>query len=137
MGGSAREAASAIAQMGYLHVCTIHTLVVSSAIVDIRAMTPEDEIDYGGGVLETRLSAAIRDPGVSAETIRQLVCALVDKMKAGGAPPEKVLLAVKRALRGDGEVIAVGAKRTPQMTNQEFVQQAVTWCIKRYYADST
>jgi hypothetical protein len=100
-------------------------------------MTPEDEIDYGGGVLEARLSAAIRDPGVSEETIRQLVCALVDKMKAGGAPPEKVVLAVKRAVRGDTEVVAVGAKRTPQRTNQEFVQQAVTWCIKRYYADST
>jgi hypothetical protein len=93
-----------------------------------------DDVD----VLKANLSVAVREPGFPAEKLRELVCALVDKMKAMGAPPEKVVVAVKQAVLNENEVVALGAKRTLQEIGirQEILQQALSWCIQRYYGAS-
>jgi len=100
-------------------------------------MTPDVEIRADVDVHKAKLSAAVTEPGVSAERICDLVCALVDSMKAAGSPPEKVVIAVKQAVLGDREVVADGAKRILHGTRrrQELLPQALTCCIQQYYRE--
>lgn len=80
--------------------------------------------------IAAQLSAVVRQPGVPPEKIRELVCALVDKMKAEGAPPEKVVIAVKQVVLQD---IAIRATKDPVKGPEKLLEQALSWCIGRYY----
>jgi hypothetical protein len=51
------------------------------------------------------------------------VCAVVDNMKAGGATPERTLIAIKR-LAADAGV---------QWTEHRLFGQIINWCVRRYY----
>jgi hypothetical protein len=83
-------------------------------------------------VLKARLSAAVKQPDIPLEKVRELVCALVDKMKADGAPPEKVIIAVKLSVLHDAPVRATPFSH--QLTRQEkILERALGWCIQRYY----
>jgi hypothetical protein len=97
------------------------------------------EHDAGGddvNVLKARLSAAVAQPDIPLEKVRELVCAIVDKMKAGGAPPEKVIIAVKMAVLLDVTVRA--ALYSHQLTRREkLLEQALGWCIQQYYGGAS
>ena len=83
-------------------------------------------------VLKARLSAAVTQNDPPLEKVRELVCALVDKMKADGAPPERVVIAVKLAVLGDTTLRAL--PNSHQLTDPEkLLEQALGWCIRRYY----
>ncbi len=91
--------------------------------------------DVGGddtNALKAQLTAAVARPDIPSAKVRELVCALVDKMKAEGAPPEKVVIAVKSAVLGDRALRAV--PDPGQLKEAEKVlQQALSWCIQQYY----
>ena len=95
--------------------------------------------DAGGddvNVLKARLSAAVAQPDIPLEKVRELVCAIVDKMKAGGAPSERVIIAVKMAVLLDVTVRA--ALYSHQLTRREkLLEQALGWCIQRYYGGAS
>jgi hypothetical protein len=95
-------------------------------------MTEHGVGDDDLNVLKGQLAAAARQDGVPFEKVHELVCALVDIMKADGAPPEKVIIAVKLAVLRD-----VTVRATPyshQVTRQEkLLDQALGWCIQQYY----
>jgi hypothetical protein len=82
--------------------------------------------------LQAQLTAGVTQHDIPLEKVRALVCALVDKMKADGAAPEKVIIAVKLAVLRDVTVRA--APYSYQLTRQEkLLEQALGWCIQRYY----
>ena len=57
-------------------------------------------------------------------------------MKADGAPPEKVIIAVKLAVLRDATVSA--APYSHQFTRQErLLEQALCWCIQQYYGGAS
>ena len=97
------------------------------------------EHDAGGddvNVLKARLSTAVAQPDIPLEKVRELVCALVEKMKADGAPPEKVIVAVKMAVLLDVTVRA--ALYSDHLTRQEkLLDQALAWCIQQYYGGAS
>ncbi len=94
-----------------------------------------DEHEYVGtdtNVLKAQLRVAASRQDVAAENVRRLVCALVDKMKADGAPPEKVVIEVKMAFLGGATMRA--ANNQNQLRDRErFLAEAVSWCIQQYY----
>ena len=55
------------------------------------------------------------------------VCAVVDDMKAGGATPERILIAIKR-LAADAGV---------QWMEHRLFGQIINWCVRRYYPPPT
>jgi len=55
------------------------------------------------------------------------VCAVVDDMKAGGAMPERILIAVKR----------VAADAGVQWMEHRLFGQIINWCVRRYYPPPT
>jgi hypothetical protein len=63
--------------------------------------------------------------------IRELVCALVDKMKVEGAPPEKVVVTVKVAVLGP--TVRTDPNSHQPNSRQKLLEQALGWCIERYY----
>jgi hypothetical protein len=82
--------------------------------------------------LQAQLTAGVTQHDIPLEKVRALVWALVDKMKADGAAPEKVIIAVKLAVLRDVTVRA--APYSHQLTRQEkLLEQALGWCIQRYY----
>jgi hypothetical protein len=83
-------------------------------------------------LLKARLRAAVSQRDVAIESVRELVCALVEKMKAEGAPPEKVVIAVKAAVLGNIPVRAHPRSRRVAET-QALLEKALTWCIHQYY----
>jgi hypothetical protein len=100
--------------------------------MDIGAMTEHDAGGDDVNVLKARLSAAVSQPDIPLESVRELVCALVDKMKVDGAPPEKVIIAIKMSVLLDVTVRAT--LYSHQLTGREkLLDQALGWCIQRYY----
>ena len=95
-------------------------------------MTEHDVSVDDINVLKAQLAAAARQPGVPLEKVHGLVCALVDMMKSAGAPPEKVIIAVKEAIFG-GTTITATFNRDRLTDQEQLLDQAVVWCIKRYY----
>jgi hypothetical protein len=98
---------------------------------------PDDAPDGGTqtNALKSQLSAAITKSEVEQEKVRALVCALVDQMKAEGAEPQKVVIAIKSAVLGDTTM-----KAAPDSTHlketEKMLQRALTWCLERYYRDA-
>jgi hypothetical protein len=57
--------------------------------------------------------------------LQRRVSAAVDEMKAAGALPERVIIAIK-GLASDTGV---------QWSDNELFSQLATWCVDRYYAE--
>ena len=74
---------------------------------------------------EFRPNAYTIEPSMLAP-LRPKVCAVVDELKAAGAAPEHVLLAVKG--------IAFGAMKGPYTTL--VVDRMVKWCLEQYFKES-
>jgi hypothetical protein len=90
--------------------------------------------DFAGddmNALKARLSAAATRANSDAGELRTIVCALVDRMKSEGAPPEKVLVAVKHAFMGASE--ANHPSRATLAESARTLSEAVSWCIEQYY----
>ncbi|MEA2763472.1 MAG: hypothetical protein QOD47_2756 [Gemmatimonadaceae bacterium] len=81
--------------------------------------------------LKARLSAAAARVDLAPAELRALVCALVDRMKSEGAPPEKVLIAVKNAFNDAST--ANHPSREALAESARTLSEAVTWCIEQYY----
>ena len=89
-----------------------------------------------GGALEVRLSV-IRFP-LSEPTEREiyhLVSAYVAELKALGFPPERVIIAVKRAANEAGLYSTVRVTGISHDLNDadKLLVDMVRWCIERYY----
>jgi predicted RNase H-like nuclease len=112
------------------YACTQH------GDAEIHAM-PDDTIDGGNrtNALKSQLNAAVTKAEVEQDKVRSLVCALVDQMKAEGAEPQKVVVAIKSAILGDTTV-----KAAPDSTHlketEKMLQRALSWCLERYYGDA-
>ena len=69
---------------------------------------------------------------VQLAEIRQRVCAIVDKMKNDGAPPEKVVVAVKAAVLSIMRPLETLAP-AEFLQAERMLQQALSWCLDQYY----
>ncbi|MFL5483243.1 MAG: hypothetical protein ACJ8AK_13770 [Gemmatimonadaceae bacterium] len=82
----------------------------------------------------SQLRAAVERPVVEPAEVRELVREVVSSLKKKGAPPEAVIVTVKRAVLGDTPLI------TPSVAQRErdkLVDDAVVWCVRDYYAADT
>ena len=69
---------------------------------------------------------------VDKPRIQELVNAIVDRMRSEGAPPERVVIAVKSAIvTGLGPTASPDpAKRTD---SEKLLRDCLGWCLQRYY----
>jgi hypothetical protein len=100
--------------------------------MDIHAMIDDTPGGTKTNGLKNQLSEAVSRSGVEENTVRALVCALVDQMKSEGAEPQKVVIAVKSAMLGDTTVKASPDSAHLKET-EKMLQRALTWCIEQYY----
>jgi hypothetical protein len=66
---------------------------------------------------------------VQLEELRQTITQTTRVLKSAGEPPERVLHAVKEALREE-----LNAAELPPRTRAQFMSDAVQWCIDAYFA---
>jgi hypothetical protein len=75
-------------------------------------------------------------PTKASNALREAICDFVDRAKARGESPERVIIALKTIAHRSG----VAAWRTPTTSgvngNYDALTDAVTWCIERYYEGS-
>lgn len=83
--------------------------------------------------LKNLLSIAVKSQKSDRKELQRLVCALTDRMKTAGEPPEKVVVAVKEAVRGDKAIRPTAGDTS---FTEEVIRDAVHWCIDRYYGDA-
>jgi hypothetical protein len=69
---------------------------------------------------------------VDKARIKELVNTIVDRMRSEGAPPERVVIAVKSAIVSGLNPIASPdpAKRTD---SERLLRDYLGWCLQRYY----
>jgi hypothetical protein len=93
-------------------------------------------MDDDASAIKARLQAEVARSNVAPDTVRELVCALVDRMKGDGEPPEKVVVAVKSALLGEpGEPRRVAYDLDARAEAETLLRQALSWCIQQYYRE--
>jgi hypothetical protein len=69
---------------------------------------------------------------VDKARIHELVNAIVDRMRSEGAPPERVVIAVKSAIvTGLGPVVPPDPARRNESEN--LLKDCLGWCLQRYY----
>lgn len=66
----------------------------------------------------------------SATDLRDAVCSFVRQARSVGQPPERVLMAVKSAVR---QAVLHAPARPDATTDAQLMQQSVEWCIAEYY----
>ena len=91
-----------------------------------------------GGSLRARLSE-IRfplDPPIEREIQRQ-VCAFADELKELGLPPERIILAVKRAANEAGiySTIRISGFSRNLDGPDKLLADMAGWCIHQYYGE--
>ncbi|MGH7615966.1 MAG: hypothetical protein ACREPM_01925 [Gemmatimonadaceae bacterium] len=81
---------------------------------------------------------ALRFPvdGAARSALRQRVCDFVDDRRAGGWPPERVVVAVKELthIAGMHPTMALVQPDDLITTPDELLVQLVSWSIERYFA---
>ena len=82
--------------------------------------------------LQAQLGAHPTRTNIQVDEIRKRVCSLVDKMKADGAPPEKVVVAVKTAVLSLLRPIETLAPAEFKEA-EKLLHQALTWCLEQYF----
>jgi hypothetical protein len=95
-------------------------------------MANSERVSDESDIIRSMLMSAVTRPDVAEEYMHALVCALVDEMKAAGAPPEKVVVEVKFALLGEPTVGASNS-RNRLKDRERFLPRALAWCVERYY----
>jgi hypothetical protein len=104
------------------------------ADMDIHAMIDDTPSGTTTNALKKQLGEAVTRSEVEQDKVRALVCAIVDQMKAEGAEPEKVVIAIKSAMLAETTVKA--APDSAHLKEKEkMLQRALTWCIEQYYGD--
>ena len=78
------------------------------------------------------LDARAGHTNIQVAEIRQRVCSIVDKMKNDGAPPEKVVVAVKAAVLSIMRPLETLAP-AEFLQAERMLQQALSWCLDQYY----
>jgi hypothetical protein len=91
-----------------------------------------------GGALQARL-AEIRfplEPPIERE-IQRHVCAFADELKDLGLPPERIILAVKRAANEAGiySTMRLSGFTYDLDGGDKLLADMVGWCIRRYYGE--
>ena len=73
------------------------------------------------------------------QRLRQQVCAMVDELKSGGWPPERVIVAVKQVADDAGLHPSRGVLSTlsPLTDRDAMLVNMVRWCIEQYYGVET
>jgi hypothetical protein len=93
------------------------------------AFTPNDsgDVPATAAALGAALAAATVRPGDAVVELEAAVGAYVRALRAGGAPPEAAVIAVKHVME------AAGVPRRPTPDALAFAARVVTWCIEAYY----
>jgi len=77
--------------------------------------------------------------GMKESALRAQVVAVVDELRALGWPPERIVIAVKEI------AVEAGLRPSPHFPNvstsptdqDDLLSRIVSWCITRYYNDSS
>ena len=85
------------------------------------------DVSGTAAALVVALSVPVVPQGDALAVLHEAVCAHVRALRAGGAPPEAAVVAVKHAM----EVAGVPRHGTPE--HLAFAARVVTWCIEAYY----
>jgi hypothetical protein len=82
----------------------------------------------------SKLRAAVERPVVEPAEVRELVREVVASLKKRGAPPEAVIVIIKRAVLGDAPLISPSVS---QRERDKLLNDAVVWCVRDYYGSDT
>lgn len=70
--------------------------------------------------------------GVDRTRLRDLVGSIVDNMRSEGAPPERVVIAVKSAIVSSlGNITAPDPAKRAE--SEKLLKDCLGWCLERYY----
>ena len=68
-------------------------------------------------------------PAVLGQEVHDAICEYVGQLRRQGLPPERALIAVKRALDD------AGVSRRYGSPHEAFTERVVRWCIEEYYRE--